>query len=312
MVSDSHKQQGFSLVELMVVIVIIMILMAAAYSGFTNVMKNTKQESEKVASHIEQIALQVLRLDIEHMGYGIASDETSPIVEWDANSKRLTIRSTINNTNRDTRDYLILKCKAGSLKLVEAGCNLESGWYALLNARTKSYVGDVKLSSRGNIISGNSTCSGTDVYVAFPIRDKVESGEANGCDVGKCERIQYYLSDSPLISRCNPHTHSLLRKVGNGTGEPVINCIADWDVKFDSLTFPADNKKIREHLRLVRVYIVAQEGKKDLNYKYIGNRTITVDDVTLSLPNDYEHYRWRVIRLFVKPMNLYGRKSESK
>ena len=312
MVDNNCKQQGFSLVELMVVIVIVMILMAAAYSGFTNVMKSTKQESEKVSSHIEQIALRVLRLDIEHMGYGIASDETSPIVEWDANGKRLTIRSTINNTNRNTRDYVILRCNSGSLEFVKAGCRLEPGWYVLINTRTKTYEGDVKLNAEGEVISGNSTCSGKDVYVAFPIRDEVQSGVANACSVGKCERIQYYLSSASLIPRCNSHTYNLVRKIGNGTGEPVINCVADWDVMFDNVTFPAGNQKIRSRLRLVRVYILVQEGKKDWNFKYLGNRTVVVDDVVLSLPEDYEHYRWRLIKLLVKPMNLYGRKSEGK
>jgi type II secretory pathway pseudopilin PulG len=74
-------------------------------------------------------------------------------------------------------------------------------------------------------------------------------------------------------------------------------------------------KNLREHLKVVKVYILAQEGKYDKNYTFpqtsiqVGdqefNRGLTPKKM-YTLNADQRHYRWKVYRIVVRPMNLYS------
>lgn len=71
-----------------------------------------------------------------------------------------------------------------------------------------------------------------------------------------------------------------------------------------------DAKKIREQLKLVKVYVLAQEGKRDSGYTYpassiligsVGEGSLTR---TYALSDEQRHYRWKLYRIIVKPKNL--------
>jgi len=70
-----------------------------------------------------------------------------------------------------------------------------------------------------------------------------------------------------------------------------------------------DPKGIREHLKVVKVYILAQEGKVDTKYSTPAT-TITVGDMSNGFKKDYtlsaaqQHYRWKLYRIVVRPRNL--------
>jgi prepilin-type N-terminal cleavage/methylation domain-containing protein len=66
---------------------------------------------------------------------------------------------------------------------------------------------------------------------------------------------------------------------------------------------------IREHLKVVKVYILAQEGKRDKSY--VAPATILVgNDGELSLTRQYalsaaqQNYRWKLYRIIARPKNL--------
>ncbi len=289
-----NSKEGFSLIELLVTMVIIVLLAGVAYNGFSILMRRTKQESFSVTSHIEMATgLEILRLDIEHLGYGIAKDESEKIVEW--GNGTLTIRSTINNTEPETRGYLIAKCVGGSLTtIVDAREKTGAVSCSILRSRDKRFFATGSISG-GDISVSGASCDNNEVYVAFPMVNP------NGC-ANKCYEIQYYISttaDKP--SWCNPHTGVLERKINSS--RPLLNCVADWKVVLDGInTSNATNDDIRENLKSVKVYLLVQEGKRDVNYTFTGNTTI--DGITLNLPDDYQHYRWKIIKFVVRPRNL--------
>ena len=288
------SKEGFSLIELLVTMVIIVLLAGIAYNGFSILMRITKQESSLVTSHIEvATGLELLRLDIEHLGYGIAKNEDEKIVEW--NNGTLTIRSTINNTKPKTRGYLIPKRVGGSLTtIVDAREKTGAGSCSILKGKDKRFFAIGTISGSDISVSGVS-CTNSEVYIAFPMVNP------NGCN-NRCYEVQYYISstaDKP--DRCNPHTGVLERKVGES--RPLLNCVADWKVVLDGVsTSNATNDDIRENLKSVKVYLLVQEGKRDVNYTFTGNTTI--DGITLNLPDDYQHYRWKIIKFVVRPRNL--------
>jgi hypothetical protein len=74
-----------------------------------------------------------------------------------------------------------------------------------------------------------------------------------------------------------------------------------------------DAKGLREHLKIVKVYILAQDGKVDPSYTTPSN-TIAVGDLqengglapvkTYTLTEPQTHYRWKLYRILVRPKNL--------
>lgn len=107
-------------------------------------------------------------------------------------------------------------------------------------------------------------------------------------------------------------TYSSLPKIGTGdvttvaTGSATAIAGADITSWFNN----KDARKIREQLKLVKVYVLAQEGKRDPGYTYptssilvggIGENSLTK---TYNLTEEQRHYRWKLYRIIVKPKNL--------
>jgi prepilin-type N-terminal cleavage/methylation domain-containing protein len=172
-------------------------------------------------------------------------------------------------------------------------------------------------------------------------------------------RADYYVKipQSNMPSRCAPNTGILYKAVINNdststggvhTEYPLLDCVADVKVDYwlvdsgGNPVFPpvsdlmtalagytdsdcADTAcKIRKHLMEVRVYIVAQEGQKDINYDFSMNNTRTrlsateinpdpnnhvsrsVNMVDLSdlVGPQYKYYRWKLYTLVVQPNSM--------
>ncbi len=138
----------------------------------------------------------------------------------------------------------------------------------------------------------------------------------------------------PVPSRCAPGTGELVKAVlqpdsqtgGCFTYYPILDCVGDMKVEFDLYvnnadvlsndiyTNPLSASQIRQQVKEVRVFILAQEGQKDPSYKYPANlNPIFLGDpgvganYTLDLTNDANsqlNYRWKVYTIIEKPMNL--------
>jgi type IV pilus assembly protein PilW len=303
-------KKGFTLVELLVTFFIIVLVLGASYITYINLLKSFKGESKQVESQIEKvIGLELLRLDLEHAGLGIGVDQPDLPIQWDGSV--LTILSTLNNSNKSTYGWILVNCSTGSWPS-DFVDNRETSNTNLvfLNASTREFVANLS----------SLTCPGSGVYLGFPVQNSVASGSANACSSQWCNIITYSLSSNQNISTCNPNTKNLVRKTGsgalnNGTGTPILSCVADFQVRFDldtngdniadtlnTDTLPNTPNQLREQLKRINVYILMQEGKYDSKFNFTGNTTI--DGITLNLPADYIHYRWKVIKISVKPMDL--------
>lgn len=100
-------------------------------------------------------------------------------------------------------------------------------------------------------------------------------------------------------------TYSSLPAIGTGdvraSGPIAATDIKDW---FN------DPKRIREQMKLVKVYILAQEGKRDMGYTFPSPSMVVGGDGEVSLTRTHtftaeqRHYRWKLYRIIVKPKNL--------
>jgi prepilin-type N-terminal cleavage/methylation domain-containing protein len=170
-------------------------------------------------------------------------------------------------------------------------------------------------------------------------------------------RADYFVarpSDTTKIpSTCAPNTGILYRtNVKHADGKltymPLLDCVADMQVVFgwdsdgsgtivesaasgvstptDIAGWFADPAQIRSKLKYIKVYIMAQDGRKDTNYtnkNTLGTGSIyavVVGDPGTTSPSnvsitkaysvadltakDWNNYRWKTYRIVVRPKNL--------
>lgn len=157
-------------------------------------------------------------------------------------------------------------------------------------------------------------------------------------------RADYFIKRlSTIPSKCAPGTGVLYKATMNhgstsGTNQftelPILDCVADMQVIYcvdndsdgdcevssgssdnytDDISL-SDAKWIREKVKEVRVYILAQEGSKDLNYSYPNDSLFIGEfglghtiDLKSKIGNpEYKYYRWKIYKIVVKPNNLWG------
>jgi prepilin-type N-terminal cleavage/methylation domain-containing protein len=140
-----------------------------------------------------------------------------------------------------------------------------------------------------------------------------------------------------LPARCNPGTGILVKGTvsqsdGTYIKTPLLDCVADMQVVFGvkdvvNGTITDTNsisglsaQQIREQVREIKIYLLAHEGGKDMNYTYpqstigvgpgdglisgLGSTFNFADNHDHENLPDWSHYRWKVYRLIVKPKNL--------
>lgn len=154
-------------------------------------------------------------------------------------------------------------------------------------------------------------------------------------------RSDYYIDRKSDISPlCNKQTGTLYKTTinhqGGYTRYPILDCAADMQVIYyidtnsdnevDYRLNPGDatlkSEDLRKQLKEIRVYILAQQGKKDPSYAYPvreTSRAIIVGDPELppdlgrvwseselraSFGADWRNYRWKVYTIVVQPKNL--------
>lgn len=146
-------------------------------------------------------------------------------------------------------------------------------------------------------------------------------------------RVDYYLEapdPGQVPQSCAPNTFTLYKGIVNHGGTedvtryPLLDCVADMQVIFGVDTsgdgevdihlneVSALAQEIRDQVKEVRVYILAQEGKKDLTFRY-PNQKVRLGDFDASLGSefdlatigaDWRNYRWRLYTVVVNPKNL--------
>jgi len=305
------NKKGLTLIELLIVIFLLAIILSAVYITYTTLLKDYRKETKNIETEIEKmVGLDILRLDITHAGYGISDNETSKVIECinceDPDNIFFIIRSTFNVTNNDTQHWIF----------VDADDNKTIGTPD--NNIKYVYIDINKKLLKDSALWTNKPNSGK--YIAYPVQDN-----AIGCSNQTCTKITYKLSTTNLPETCNPNTFKLLRAVNNGNGDPILDCVADFKLRFDYdknndgeinsneelLSFDnisSDNSTaFRNKLKRVRIFILLQDGGYDRDFTFQGadsNNKITVDGVKLQLPNNYTHYRWKTVVYTIKPMDL--------
>ncbi len=92
-------------------------------------------------------------------------------------------------------------------------------------------------------------------------------------------------------------------------GDVTTSNVASSDVK----SWLTDPKKLREQLKLIKIYILAQEGKVDPSYvSPVGSILVgdTTDGISTAkvynLSEKQKKYRWKLYRIVIRPKNIFS------
>jgi prepilin-type N-terminal cleavage/methylation domain-containing protein len=252
------------------------------------------------------------------------------------NSDYLVIKAINVATNNTSKKWALLKNTGVLRSDISGDAFKNSDRVIVLDPGTS------ETTMRTLVVSGSTFFKQYNAVTNFAPQDSTTTriiyGIRDGADPKvPFNRAGYYINASHVPLRCASGTGVLYKATMNhgsisGTNQftelPLLDCVADMQVIFgidndgdgdfepgvvdsrDGYTddiSTQDAKWIRERVKEVRVYILAQEGQMDRNYSYPHNE-ITVGEFGLgrivSIRPDWKHYRWKVYTLIVKPNNL--------
>jgi type IV pilus assembly protein PilW len=319
------NRHGFTLIELMITMTIMIIIIGLSgpvYQTILSSVKGNNIESEVYQDFVNNTDL--IRLDIEHAGLGIARDETSLPIEWDEATKALQLRSVLNNTNQTTMGWALLDCTIANQTIPSSG-TCTGAPYVVNQKKTPCLQSMVLLNSSKNfaklVTPADLKCpAATGLFAAYPY----DSTANDQCATGFCSRITYRLSavnGTPASkTACAAGTYNLLREVGtNGVGgDTIMDCVADFRVRFDidndnngvldskkasTLPAAASTGALMDQVKNFEIIFLVQVGQRD--DKLNSNPNTLVSGVTLSLAGvtNATNYRWKVIKINGNPMS---------
>lgn len=263
------KQDGFSLVELLIVMALFTIVLTISANTFTLILKQSTQQSRQAETQMERIVgTELLRVDIENAGYGLpwyfkntityneaASLPASNYNDSSGNAPRAVVSG--NNTGTNRADELVIKATS------VATSNASQRWTYIMNGTTNpnSWASNnLTAGDRVIVIQPKASesklkqlvMSGATFYTSY-----VTTGFASGfipVNPGEMylvygvdpdtnlrfpfNRADYYISTSSVPSFCAPNTGVLVKSVisqsdgSRAAGVPILDCVADMQVVF--------------------------------------------------------------------------------
>jgi type II secretory pathway pseudopilin PulG len=248
-------------------------------------------------------------------------------VQWDSTSENLAstdrvivLRPGTNDANAKT-----LIVDASGNFYTQFGSVTSSPWPPLDNTETRVIYGLTRMTSGTPVRPFNRA----DYFIYRP-----STGMPSRCARPNIGILYKAVFDANGSTCADP----LCVNFGASSVLPLLDCVADMQVVYaldndedgtfvDGSGTPPDGyaadistltaEEIRKRVKEVRVYILAHEGQKDPNFTY-RDSTIGVPaspdpgyglgrtfDFSTSGITDWQHYRWKVFTLVVRPLDLY-------
>ncbi len=338
------KENGFTLIELLSVIFILCTVIVIAFESSTFFFRLQKQQSEIAKSTLEEgISLEIMRKDIEMAGFGLPwemngkeyeearsdsnyTPDPSTFNDSPLSPPRAFVLSDNGNIEANSSDVLVIKSSFVAMNDIAKrwGYIDESGTYNPLSPEDSSSGYFVAIDSSRRLIDVNEVSSISppqtgQIYFLFGIGKKIPRMPFN--------RVDYFLKrpSEGFPERCCPTTYELYRAVinhedGKRNPQPILDCVKDFQVSFGLDTdsdgdidlwtseIPETASQIRAQVKQVRVFILVQEGSKDISFNFRGYISIGDSDtgeLKRFIPDGEEiHYRWKLLKLVVNPINL--------
>ncbi|AGF78818.1 prepilin-type N-terminal cleavage/methylation domain-containing protein [Desulfocapsa sulfexigens DSM 10523] len=335
------KNRGFTLVELVIAMFIITIILTLSSQTFRSLIMGANSQKNITETELGKIiGTEMIRLDLEHVGFGIASNEANLPMAWDGTT--LTLRSTINNGNAGTIGWLLLNCTVGSVPTVIVDRRQDTTVNtAVLLSKDKQFVANQSIAAQTTAqcltcqdLNTNLTPANNYIASAYPYVATVSDGCSTATGGQYCNIITYSISTTNTLTKCATGTRNLLRRVGgdalNGTGgDRILECVADIQIRFDwdlnndgdlldagevnltTIPVGSTTSDIISSMKNIDMYVLMQSGAMDPNYTFSGDLTMNgalpaanaADGFNTAAVTNFSQYRWKVLKVSAKPMS---------
>lgn len=329
------NNRGFTFVELLITMIIVSVVIALTGETFGRLVQGLRSESKSVEASLDKLTgVEKIRLDMEHVGFGVpiwttpakTAQETA-MITWTEDvpstaalgaptNRLLQLYSTLNSTNAGSMGWAMVTCAGPAVAPVMVVDRRDA-------TATNNVVlldGDRAFQGQG-LITGN-ICPTFGLFSAFP-NTGVDCLSETAAGLGNCTKISYSLRALPAsITTCAPNTYELARTVGAGAGNAVLTCVADFIVRFDQDTTgngsanvlqantpvaaPVTNQRIVSQLKNIDMFILVQSGPRDPQRTFAGDITMggTINFANNIVPAaEFPLYDWKVIHITSKPMS---------
>ena len=270
------KNQGMTLIELLVTIAILIIVLAAVFTSYLTVLKSHIQQSSIAETNIEKaIALEILRKDIEMAGFGLpwyvngtsyseadtASNYTpdpSSFNDAPGDPPRGFAFSDNGNTNASNSDVLVIKSSIANIDSKAAKkwgyAYYSSSQWNIKSLSSEEFNGGdyyIALTVDDRKLTLNPSSTSTDNWHFNTLTPDLGNGTGEvflvfGIDDSgpsmPFNRVDYYLKrpDDSFPDRCNPDIYELYRaEINQGNGKRNPQPILDCVADFQ-LAFGLD------------------------------------------------------------------------
>lgn len=325
------NKQGFSLIELLVVVAMLGIILAVIFSEYIRVLQQAAVTRKVVKTETDIVnVVWPLFKEIESAGFGIPAKSMTgsgssctkandfSAFKYDSANNRIIIHSTAVGDKKN----------AGAWSAIGSSCKV-SGIPA------GEYVAVINPSGMAELGWTSTLTSGTDVILASCDPMWIDmiaywTPDTGGLECGEAfyRMTQYTSSNKPAIcapsgSAADEKVGRLMRSIaynaGQDNSQPMLECIRDFSFRFGcisktsgSLTWVTDAANCSGStgdLRLVKIGMIVQESPADSSYMAPTTITLFSDlgaslQKTVNIIPTQRNYRWRPIERTIVLRNL--------
>jgi type II secretory pathway pseudopilin PulG len=258
-----RRTSGFTILELMIALVIVMLVLAAATTFFIGTVRQYKIQTKIVETNIEGVlGLELLRQDLESLGFGVPWDNVPGTVTQDKSTAPLfnafsggpmAVVSLDNPTSGtvtvNASDYLVIRSTrvgtgtaAGKWTTLQAGGGTRNWGSAEedLDPNDRVIVISPTLNHR-TLVTPETGILFSAVAGYAPKDNLTVTNIVYGVDTASLNfpwnRADYYIDNTSLTvpQRCAPNTGVLVKRVVSQAGTlmpplPLLDCVADMEV----------------------------------------------------------------------------------
>ncbi|MGQ9618316.1 MAG: PilW family protein [Candidatus Aminicenantia bacterium] len=336
------NQKGMTLIELLVssiIIVMALIAIFAVYSAF--IRQSAKQRFVSESEMEERTALYLLQRDVFMVGFGIPSTIV-PItgVNSSTQSDTLILRGTyltLEKAGESASAVTSATLNSVTVKKLEGRGNIEAGyWVVFVDPFTKQVLSNSNASNFCyKVTAVSDSGSPPDVLRTLTFSQSLDDGSGSpivseGTLVyGVTEKnprtppspyypeITYTLHNADPADRCPPGCMRLARieDSSNQNTQVILPCVADFQIAYGFMDSqgniiwendisPYPPEKISAELKLVRVNLLVPLSREGQYTAPHPRDSEVIEDRTYTFTSTQKKYRWKIIKLELKPRNL--------
>jgi len=291
------RKNGYTLIEILVVIAISLILGVAIFTLYTTIIKENISKSliAKKESDAKIMIYQLLK-DLEGIGFGVDNSRLKingvNSSDLDNDNPFLTITDngqTIIFLNLSARDEQYSGCwgygdVTGNLNIslsknyLSRDCPLLNNKFLFLDSN-KNYK-FIETYQNPNIKYAN--------LVAFYVGDKSYPNDF---------KVKYYLDSNNLPKECMQGTYSLYRQVSTDTAQPIASCIHTLKLRYGKSdgSYAASVNSINELSSVVVCMLIQVGGRQSTQEPVPSFKTNRCNNITINETTNMRYYRWATI-----------------